>query len=138
MLSRKVLSHTFSGNFRTLFVHFEVDVNEKQLTHLAQNFNDAKDGQIEQKENQGSQDVTCFEEYQLAKVTGRLWISNTRVKRFHKMPIVKVLLSKTEDVVKISKDNDIQIVYSMVKVEPFDKSKSRPKSHFSNAGNAAD
>ncbi|ETO11792.1 hypothetical protein RFI_25584, partial [Reticulomyxa filosa] len=37
---------------------------------------------------------------------GRLWISNTR---FHKMPIVKMLLSKTEDVVKILKDNDIQI-----------------------------
>ncbi|ETO00236.1 hypothetical protein RFI_37211, partial [Reticulomyxa filosa] len=29
----------------------------------------------------------------------------------------------------ILKDNDIQIVYSMAKVEPVDKSKSRPKSH---------
>ncbi|ETN97380.1 hypothetical protein RFI_40149, partial [Reticulomyxa filosa] len=31
---------------------------------------------------------------------------------------------------KILKDNDIQIGYSMVKVEPFDRNKSRPKSHF--------
>ncbi|ETO12240.1 hypothetical protein RFI_25136 [Reticulomyxa filosa] len=52
------------------------------------------------------------------------------VKRLHKMTIVKVLLSKTEDVVKILKDNDVQIVYSMAKVEPFDKGKSRLKSHF--------
>ncbi|ETO32985.1 hypothetical protein RFI_04122 [Reticulomyxa filosa] len=51
-------------------------------------------------------------------------------KLFHKVPIVKVLLSKTEDVVKILKDNDIQIGYSMTKVEPFDKGKSRQKSHF--------
>ncbi|ETN99183.1 hypothetical protein RFI_38298, partial [Reticulomyxa filosa] len=53
-----------------------------------------------------------------------------KVKQLHKMPLVKVLLFKTEDVVKILKDNDIQIGYSMVKVEPFDKDKSRPKSHF--------
>ncbi|ETO16837.1 hypothetical protein RFI_20504 [Reticulomyxa filosa] len=32
----------------------------------------------------------------------------------YKMPIIKVLLSKTEDVVKILKGNDIQIGYSMV------------------------
>ncbi|ETN98530.1 hypothetical protein RFI_38962 [Reticulomyxa filosa] len=44
ILSRKVLAHTF----RTLFVHFAVDVNEQQL---ANNFNDSKNGQIEQKEN---------------------------------------------------------------------------------------
>ncbi|ETO34483.1 hypothetical protein RFI_02610 [Reticulomyxa filosa] len=52
-LSRKVLSHTFSENFRTLFVHFAVNVNEKliQPTH---NFNDAKNGQMEQKENKDS------------------------------------------------------------------------------------
>ncbi|ETO01152.1 hypothetical protein RFI_36288 [Reticulomyxa filosa] len=43
VLSRKVLAHTFSGNFRTLFVHFAVD--------LANNFNDSKNMQIEQKDN---------------------------------------------------------------------------------------
>ncbi|ETO04740.1 hypothetical protein RFI_32656 [Reticulomyxa filosa] len=52
------------------------------------------------------------------------------VKRFHKMTIVKLMLSKTEDVIKILKDNDIQIGYSVVKVGPFDRNKSRPKSHF--------
>ncbi|ETO03525.1 hypothetical protein RFI_33880 [Reticulomyxa filosa] len=42
VLSRKVLAHTFSGNFRTLFVHFAVDVNDQQLSQLAHNFNDPK------------------------------------------------------------------------------------------------
>ncbi|ETO08904.1 hypothetical protein RFI_28483 [Reticulomyxa filosa] len=41
------------------------------------------------------------------------------------MPIVKVMLSKTEDVIKILKD--IQ--------KPFDKNKSRPKSHFKQCRN---
>ncbi|ETO04419.1 hypothetical protein RFI_32979 [Reticulomyxa filosa] len=49
-LSRKV-AHTFSGNFRTLFVHFAVNINEK-LIQLDYNFNYANNGQIEQKENQ--------------------------------------------------------------------------------------
>ncbi|ETO11132.1 hypothetical protein RFI_26244 [Reticulomyxa filosa] len=50
-LSKKVLAHIFSGNFRTLFIHFEVDVNEQQLMQLAQNFNNIKNRQMEQKEN---------------------------------------------------------------------------------------
>ncbi|ETO36479.1 hypothetical protein RFI_00583 [Reticulomyxa filosa] len=50
-LSRKVLAHTFSENFQTLFIHFAVDVNEQQLMQLAQNFNNIKNGQIEKKEN---------------------------------------------------------------------------------------
>ncbi|ETO36219.1 hypothetical protein RFI_00843, partial [Reticulomyxa filosa] len=53
------------------------------------------------------------------------------VKRFHKMPIIKVMLSNSSDVV-----NDIQIGYSMVKVEPFDRNKSRPKSHFKQCRNS--
>ncbi|ETO34135.1 hypothetical protein RFI_02959 [Reticulomyxa filosa] len=51
VLSRKVLAHTFSGNFSTLFVHFAVDVNDQQLGQLAHNFNDPKNVQIEQKDN---------------------------------------------------------------------------------------
>ncbi|ETN98667.1 hypothetical protein RFI_38825, partial [Reticulomyxa filosa] len=58
------------------------------------------------------------------------------VKRFHKMPIVKVMLSNSSDVVKILKDNDIQIGYSMVKVEPFDQINHIQNIISSNAGNA--
>ncbi|ETO35503.1 hypothetical protein RFI_01560 [Reticulomyxa filosa] len=50
VLSRKILAHTFSGNFRTLFVHFAVDVNDQQPSQLAHNFN-SKNVQIEQKDN---------------------------------------------------------------------------------------
>ncbi|ETO08416.1 hypothetical protein RFI_28971 [Reticulomyxa filosa] len=79
VLSRKVLAHTFSGNFRALFDHFAVDVNDQQLIQLAHKFNDSKNIENEIKgtlENYGSQ--------------------IQEVKRFHKMPIVL-------------KDNDIHI-----------------------------
>ncbi|ETN99440.1 hypothetical protein RFI_38034 [Reticulomyxa filosa] len=42
--------------FPALFVHFAVDINEQQLTH-PQNFNDEKDGQMEQKENQDGKHI---------------------------------------------------------------------------------
>ncbi|ETN98430.1 hypothetical protein RFI_39070, partial [Reticulomyxa filosa] len=96
--------------------HFAVDVNEQQLTQLAHNFNDVKDGQIEQKENQD----------------GKYIVRQPRTKKKQCESNAEIIgrLSKTKDVVKILKDNDIQIGYSMVKVEPFDKGKSRQKSHF--------
>ncbi|ETO00362.1 hypothetical protein RFI_37085 [Reticulomyxa filosa] len=34
VLSRKVLAYAFSGNFRTLFVHFAVDVNDPYASML--------------------------------------------------------------------------------------------------------
>ncbi|ETN97228.1 hypothetical protein RFI_40303, partial [Reticulomyxa filosa] len=108
--------------------------------------NDAKDGQMEQKENQdGKQKIVrqprCDiyrkkfaaeqkKKREEAETLEDYGYQTQEVKRFHKMPIVKVLLSKTEDIIKILKDNDIQIGYSVVKVEPFDKGKSRPKYHF--------
>lgn len=50
--------------------------------------------------------------------------------RFKSLPIVKVTLSSSEEVRKILEATDIQIGYSTVKVEMFDKYKSRPVSHF--------
>jgi hypothetical protein len=50
--------------------------------------------------------------------------------RFKSLPIVKVTLSSSEEVRKILEATDIQIGYSTVKVEMFDKYKSRPISHF--------
>ncbi|ETO16420.1 hypothetical protein RFI_20920 [Reticulomyxa filosa] len=163
-LSRKILAHTFSGNFRTLFVHFAVDINEQQLTQLAHNFNDVKDGQMEQKENQdGSQDVILIVRHLLLnKRKGEEAVINPEVnryvllrgvlnresdgeikealevKRFHKMPIAKMLLSKTKDVVKILKDNDIQIGYSVVKIKHSTKTNQGQNRISSNAGNATD
>ncbi|ETO36545.1 hypothetical protein RFI_00516 [Reticulomyxa filosa] len=97
------------------FKLYYIDVNEQQLIHLAQNFND---GQMEQKDYRKT--FAAEQKKKREETVTNPEISNTRIKRLHKMPIVKVLLSKTEDVVKILKYNDIQIGYS-VKVESFDK-----------------
>ncbi|ETO15980.1 hypothetical protein RFI_21381 [Reticulomyxa filosa] len=56
--------------------------------------------------------------------------SENEIKNIGGLWIVKVMLSNSSDIVKILKDNDIQIGYLMIKIESFDKNKSRPKSHF--------
>ncbi|ETO00191.1 hypothetical protein RFI_37256, partial [Reticulomyxa filosa] len=60
------------------------------------------------------------------------------LKQFHKIPIVKVMLSNSSDVVKILKDNYIQIGYSMVKVERLIKMNPDQNRISSNAETATD
>ncbi|ETO01796.1 hypothetical protein RFI_35642 [Reticulomyxa filosa] len=103
ILSKKVLANTFSGNFRTLFVHFAVDISEQQLIQLANNFNNIKNA----KRNENEIKET-LEDY---------GYHVQEVKRLHKMPIVKVMLSNSNDVVKI-------LTFRL------DKNKSSLKSHF--------
>ncbi|ETO12977.1 hypothetical protein RFI_24398 [Reticulomyxa filosa] len=49
---QKSISAYILWKFPYIICSFAVDVNEQQLTQLAHNFNDEKDGQMEQKENQ--------------------------------------------------------------------------------------
>ncbi|ETN97912.1 hypothetical protein RFI_39614, partial [Reticulomyxa filosa] len=125
--------------FRTLFVHFAVDVNDHQLSQLAHNFNDSKNVQIEQKDNSnGNQRIVkqprCdiyrksfaaeqkkkreeavinpeINRYVLLRGVSIHESENKiketledygyqiqEVKRFHKMHIVKVMLSNSSDV----------------------------------------
>ncbi|ETN97468.1 hypothetical protein RFI_40061, partial [Reticulomyxa filosa] len=53
-----------------------------------------------------------------------------QVKRFNKMPMIMITLSKAEEMMKILQDKNIQIGYSMAQAVIFDKNRSRPKHHF--------
>ncbi|ETO15445.1 hypothetical protein RFI_21919, partial [Reticulomyxa filosa] len=124
ILARKILVHPFSGNFWTLFVQFAVDIREN-------NFNNVKNEQIEQKESkdeidelQGSQDNVLLRgisiqesENEIKETLEDYGYHVQEVKQFNKMQ----LISNYDDIVKMLKENDIQIGYSMVKVEQFDK-----------------
>ncbi|ETO05729.1 hypothetical protein RFI_31667 [Reticulomyxa filosa] len=52
-----------------------------------------------------------------------------------KIPMVMVTLSKSEDVMKILQDKDLQNVYTIAQAVLFDKNKSRPKSYFKQCQN---
>ncbi|ETO02500.1 hypothetical protein RFI_34931, partial [Reticulomyxa filosa] len=101
VLSRKVLSHTFSGNFSTLFVHFAVDINDQ----LAHNFNNSKNVQIEQ-QRQPKNCKAAKIENEIKETLEDYGYQIQEVKRFHKMPIVKVMFPIQ---VKKKKKCDLQI-----------------------------
>ncbi|ETO02273.1 hypothetical protein RFI_35163, partial [Reticulomyxa filosa] len=113
ILPRKVLVHTVSGNFRTLFVHFAVDVNEQQLNQLDHNFNEnSKTFAAEQKQKRENavinpeinkyvllRGVSIHEsENEIKETLEDYGYQVQEVKRFNKMPIIKVMLSNFSDV----------------------------------------
>lgn len=53
-----------------------------------------------------------------------------KVERFKGLPLVKVQLSTSEDVIRALQGKEFFIGYNMVTCEPFDKFRSRPRSHF--------
>ena len=178
-LTKKIIRHTFSGDFRTIFIHFSRDVNEQHLIQLVENFNNSHiqqeemkvgDDQQEEKINKKEQKhqkqprcqlfrkefaeeqkkrreeavlnpeinknvllrnvPVCETEEQIKSILEEYGYEIQEVKRFKNLPMVRVQLSKSEDVSKILEDKDIQIGYSIAEPQPFDKNKSRPKSHF--------
>ncbi|ETO17035.1 hypothetical protein RFI_20298, partial [Reticulomyxa filosa] len=58
-----------------------------------------------------------------------------QIKLFNRIPMVMVTLSKSEDVMKILQDKDLQNVYTIAQAVLFDKNKSRPKSYFKQCQN---
>ncbi|ETO10873.1 hypothetical protein RFI_26504, partial [Reticulomyxa filosa] len=128
-LSRDVIANTFSGNLRTLYVHFALNVNAQHLQQLCETFNKKQlesnsDEKSENKSKKAKRQPKCqiyLRNYvdeikkrkqqeafnpELNKIVLLKNIKETleeygysveQVKRFNRMPMVMVTLSKSED-----------------------------------------
>ncbi|ETO01376.1 hypothetical protein RFI_36064, partial [Reticulomyxa filosa] len=162
-LSSDVIAHTFSGNLRTLYVHFAVNVNAQHLQQLCETFNKKQlesdsDEKSENKFKKSKRQPKCqiylrnyVDEIKKRKqqeifnpeLNEIVLLKNVQIRESEKeiKETLEEYVYSVEQVKRFNRmpmilqDKDIQIGYAMTQVILFDKNKSRPKHHFKQCRN---